>query len=87
LTYQLSRSHDQGDPLFFFLDVSSRFQYYLWLEYMEGVENTLHCSSYKMFEKKIDTEEGRGLILYVDNKLEAADYCVHCTIQTYRNHQ
>ena len=40
---------------------------------MEGVENSLHCSSYKMFEKKIDTEEGRGLILYVDNKLEAAE--------------
>ena len=29
--------------------------------------------SYKMFEKNIDTEEGRGLILYIDNKLEATE--------------
>jgi hypothetical protein len=40
---------------------------------MERVENALHCSIYKIFEKNIDTEEGRGLILYVDNKLEAAE--------------
>jgi hypothetical protein len=29
--------------------------------------------SYKMFEKHIDREEGRGLILYLDNKLEATE--------------
>ena len=29
--------------------------------------------SYKMFEKNIDTEEGRGLIIYIDNKLEATE--------------
>jgi hypothetical protein len=40
---------------------------------MERVENALHCSCYKIFEKNIDTEEGRGLILYVDNKSEAAE--------------
>ena len=29
--------------------------------------------SYKMFEKHIDREEDRGLILYLDNKLEATE--------------
>jgi hypothetical protein len=26
-----------------------------------------------MFEKNIDTEEGRGLILYIDNKLDTTE--------------
>jgi hypothetical protein len=29
--------------------------------------------SYKIFEKHIDKEENRGLILYLDNKLEATE--------------
>jgi hypothetical protein len=29
--------------------------------------------SYKMFEKNIDTKEGRGLILYINNKLDTTE--------------
>jgi hypothetical protein len=55
LTYQLSRSHDQGGrklppqklmcgsfrPPILFLDVSSRFQYYLWLFYSANSQNMI----------------------------------------------
>ena len=36
-----------------------------------------------MFEKNIDTEEGRGLILYIDNKLEATE--IHMEINFQEN--
>ena len=34
-----------------------------------------------MFEKNIDTEEGRGLILYIDNKLEATEIHMETNFQ------
>lgn len=57
LTYQLSRSHDQGGrklppqklmcgsfrPPISFLDVSSRFQYYLWLVDSADSQNMIDC--------------------------------------------
>jgi hypothetical protein len=40
-------------------------------------------SSYKMFEKHIDREEDRGLVLYLDNKLEATE--IHMEINFQEN--
>jgi hypothetical protein len=37
--------------------------------------------SYKMFEKHIDREEDRGLILYLDNKLEATEIHMETNFQ------